>query len=524
MLLMNVNVNLFPYLHVTMLAFILLSILSSAKANLRLLLIATFVVALMPVVVMISTIHPLPLGDDARLIGFAKAIAEDGRWIPYKYEENPYYQFFHLIPFLEWVLALIPAFGLENIAAYYLILKVCFYLMYLLTIYLVMKRLTHNEFTPLATMLLLSITPPLALTQVIPQEYAMIVCLITVYLLLWKFKEQRVTSTLVIFPLSVAGIVAHATYTIMIMSFVLPSLLSRRWVENRIDVARFLTLLVLISLAYWIYTYVLDVIISPTVNSAETLMDLLTGRLYSPFQGTAQSWYTPELSIFFMSWALIPAMVSSHILLSIIPKSRSNNNLWKYVEMLAFIGLVGTILSYTLRITPGFGGRYFYWLYLLMLPLSTTVIKNVSKSILALILCVILISAVSFYGIQDPTLSGNTYGEKIGWASRNDWNLALTLSQYLNPHIPAWIDPRISSPLSSLKPFPSSEYSEVVANQKLAIVGVDDVGLIAIFKDSRNVVWFMNNLGINPKGLIGSLDKFDLIINTGNYIGVWSSG
>ena len=133
LLLVNVNVNLFPYLNAAMLAFILLIILSSPKANLRLLLIATFVIALMPVLVMVS-INPLPLGDDARFPGFAIAIRNDGHWIPFKYEENPYYQFFHLIPYVEYVLAIITGSGLENISIYYLILKIGLYISYLIFI------------------------------------------------------------------------------------------------------------------------------------------------------------------------------------------------------------------------------------------------------------------------------------------------------------------------------------------------------------------------------------------------------
>jgi hypothetical protein len=35
----------------------------------------------MPVLDMIPTKHPLPLGDDPRFIGFAVAIEDDGSWI-----------------------------------------------------------------------------------------------------------------------------------------------------------------------------------------------------------------------------------------------------------------------------------------------------------------------------------------------------------------------------------------------------------------------------------------------------------
>jgi len=97
------NVRIFPFLHLVMFALTLWTALCP-KGSAPLLTV-TLIVALMPVVVMVSTKHPLPLGDDARFIGFAIAIESDGRWTPFKYPENPYYQPFHLIPAIEYVLA-----------------------------------------------------------------------------------------------------------------------------------------------------------------------------------------------------------------------------------------------------------------------------------------------------------------------------------------------------------------------------------------------------------------------------------
>lgn len=522
-LLINMNYfHYFPYLHTAIFAFTFMAVSCSSRYGSRFLNTVVFIVALMPVVVMISTKHPLPLGDDARFIGFAKAIAEDGRWIPYKYEENLYYQFFHLIPFLQYVLALVSGFGLEDVTTYYLILKLCLYFVYLFAIYLIVKRLTLDEFSSFAAVLLLSITPPLALTQVVHQVYAIVLSLVTLYLLWRKFEDkQPVTSTLAMFPLLVAGIVSHATYTIMIIAFIIPfSIAGGRWVKNPVDnVAKFLTLLTSISLTYWIYTYVLDLIVKPTVDAATRLIELLTGRApYSIFQGVAQPWYTPELSIFFMSWALIPALVASYIFLSIIPKFRSTNSLWNNVGIMGFIGLVSTALNYVLRTLPTFGGRYFYWLYLLMLPLSAMVIRKVSKGSLGLIFCVALISVVSFYGIQDPTLSANTYGNHIGWADKDSWHIALTLSPYLDPETSRWIDPRLSAPLSSLPPSPI--WNEIVF-QQVVIIGIDNIGLTATLKDPRDVGWFMRNIGMDPEDFMKSLNKFNKILDVGKYAGVW---
>jgi len=164
-LLVNMDVSLFPYLHAVMLALTFLSISCSSGASSRSLLMVTLIVALMPVLVMVSTKHPLPLGDDARFIGFAAAIENDGRWVPFKYPENSYYQFFHLIPALEYILASVTGVSIKSITGImscYLTLKLTLYLTYFLLLFLVVRKLVGNSSGSLASLLLLSMTPPLA--------------------------------------------------------------------------------------------------------------------------------------------------------------------------------------------------------------------------------------------------------------------------------------------------------------------------------------------------------------------------
>ena len=521
-LFINTNINYFPYLHAMTLVFMLMTILCSSKYSLRLLFVT--IIALMPILVMVSTKHPLPLGDDARFIGFAKAIAEDGYWIPFKYAENTYYQFFHLIPHLEYTLAVISGFYSESISAYYLTLKLCFYFAYLSLMYLIMKKLTSDEPSPLVATLLLSITPPLALVQVTQQRYAVVLFLATILLLLQSFKNKQSTvNMLATFPLIVAGIVAHATYTIMVMAFIIPFIMaSERWVKNSINpIAKFLILLISISLVYWIYTYVLDLIVRPSVNAVERLIDLLTGRaIYSTFQGTAKPWYTSEISIFFISWTLIPSIVASYAILSPVLKAKRDIRFWSGIEMLGLVGLGGTVLNYILRTLSTFGGRYFYWLYILMLPLSALIVRKASRKLIGLILCIVLISAVSFYGVQDPTLSANTYGNYIGWADRTSWEVAIGLAPYIKPEIKIWLDPRIGVPISSLTPPPLLGEGLNTGQVITIIISKDSIGLHAMSRYPRNVDFFKRYFNSNPSYILDDLNNLNVIYRCRSYYGI----
>jgi len=191
------DVSLFPYLHAVMLALTFLSISCSSGASSRSLLMVTLIVALMPVLVMVSTKHPLPLGDDARFIGFAAAIENDGRWVPFKYPENSYYQFFHLIPALEYILASVTGVSIKSITGImscYLTLKLTLYLTYFLLLFLVVRRLVGSNSGSLASLLLLSMTPPLALSQVVHQCYAIVLSLASLFVLLNMLRENSSSS------------------------------------------------------------------------------------------------------------------------------------------------------------------------------------------------------------------------------------------------------------------------------------------------------------------------------------------
>jgi len=526
------EVTLFPIVHAVMFGIVMLAILSlnqnkSVSAIYSLL---VMIIALAPILIMIATKHPYPLGDDARFPGFALAINQEGRWTPYVYAENSYYQFFHLIPFMEYLLASITGIGLSNVAGYYLILKICMYLSYILLAYLFTKEITKSSIASLSAIMLLSITPPLAMSQVVHQGYAIILFLCTSFLLLKSLNERSsINYTIVIFPLLITGVVAHATFTLMLMAFAIPLMVTSNNLASKRGLGRFLLLLTIVSLSYWIYIYVFDILVRPTADAIDKLIDLFTGRAL-PFQGTNLPWYSGETQNFFVAWALIPSIVISFILLS-IPKiiSTKKKPNFNFVALLGSLGLIGTGLNYILRLLPTFGGRYFYWLYLLMLPLAVMALLKISnKNVANFILMTALVASISFYGIQDPTLSANTFGSKIGWADASSWTEAkslLNIIPFNNSNMNIWIDPRLSAPLSGMTLPPLS--SEVNPNQismhsSFAIIGLDNVGFTAMTKDPRNINFFITNFGIPAKEIANETAIFNIVYSSGIYEGIFN--
>jgi len=221
------NASMFPYLQTISIALLIFLIAINAM-DYRKMLLLTMIVTLSPVIVMISTKHPLPLGDDARFSGFVHAILKDGRWIPYKYSENPYYQFFHLVPVMEYFLAVIMLkkdviASIHGISVYYLTLKLCLYLTYFTLIYMITKLILNDKRAGLFAVLLLSVTPPLSIVQVIHQYYVRILFLmvIYIYLRLSAFKAMLQRYIILFIILTLTGVVGNAVYTLMLMAFFL---------------------------------------------------------------------------------------------------------------------------------------------------------------------------------------------------------------------------------------------------------------------------------------------------------------
>jgi len=500
-----IDVKIFPFLHSAMFALTLCAALCASPKRSAPLLTVTLIVALMPVMVMVSTKHPLPLGDDARFIGFAAIIKSDGRWIPFKYPENPYYQPFHLIPAIEYVLASITGVGiksLEGIMACYLTLKLALYLAYFILLFLFVRRLVNSAASPLVAVLLLSITPPLALSQVVHQGYAIVLSLATLLIMSRTREISSGADSIAEHFLWISGIIAHATYTIIVSAFALPIIFMCR--QERQKIVKATGILFMISLTYWIFTYVIDVIMRPSINAFDRLMDLITGRT-SLFYRASRPWYGPEQREFFIAWALVPSIIASYVLLlalaaplktilyTLSAKRKSLKNFLcekhginaffeHYIIALSFLGLGGTIINFILRALPTFGGRYFYWLYLLMLPSSVILLTKTTRKILGSILSIILISVTAFYGVQDPTIVADTYGNYIGWADRGSWYISYAISTFLTPSLFARVDARLAAPLAAIRPF---GFNSAGFNIKpvLLLIGADRVGLFQIFSE-----------------------------------------
>ncbi|ADY01296.1 hypothetical protein VMUT_1091 [Vulcanisaeta moutnovskia 768-28] len=476
----------FPYVNSIFLTLTTWLILQSKNENkeLPLMLLVLMLILIPYTVVMIYDSYPL--GDDVRFtVGFAAAIAHDGRWIPLKYNENDYYQPFDAEPALTYMLLSTMGVPLKDIPIYYLLLKYSLFLIYVLSIYFITYRLTNSKGTAQLALLLFSITPPLSLTQIVAQGVSIVLALLTLTAIINQQLNNTNNIWVVILVFAVSGVIFHATYPLVIAAYLLPLLLIKgdaviRLGRNR--AGNYLAIIMAISIAYWVFTFAGIAVFSGLPMSIVQFINFLAGA-FKPYATAWQPWYGPGLNQYLVSWTLVPAIAASAITYFIIKKMTrignlpENNN--RYLVVLGLLGLLGIVLNFIARQSTWLGGRYFYWLYLLLLPLvSYFIIMTFRDRIISTLLVIALIAILGFYGVQDPTHSANTFITGIGWANNLSWKVSWVIAPLLSGNMPTILDPRIGTPLFAInfilnKPPPPAPRTGYPA---LIIIGNDNIG------------------------------------------------
>ncbi|MGC8543434.1 MAG: hypothetical protein ACP5NQ_05795 [Vulcanisaeta sp.] len=476
----------FPYVNSIFLTLAIWLILQSKNENkeLPLMLLVLMLILIPYTVVMIYNSYPL--GDDVRFTaGFAAAIAHDGRWIPLKYNENDYYQPFDAEPALTYILFSTMGVPLKDIPIYYLLLKYSLFLIYVLSIYFITYRLTNSKGIAQLALLFFSITAPLSLTQIVAQGVSIVLALLTLTIILNQQSNNANNIWTIILILTISGVIFHATYPLLIVAYLLPLLLIREDDVIHIDrnkTGNYLAIITAISIAYWAFTFAGIAMFSGLPMSIVQFINFLAGVI-RPYATAWQSWYGPSLNQYLVSWTLLPAIAASAITYFIIEKTIRISNLPegnnRYSVVLGLLGLSGIALNFMARQSTWLGGRYFYWLYLLLLPLvSYFIIMTFRGRIISNLLMIALVAIIGFYGVQDPTHSANTFITGIGWANNLSWRVSWVIAPLLSGNMPTILDPRIGTPLFAINfilnkpppPAPQTGYPVLI------IVGDDNIG------------------------------------------------
>jgi len=513
-LLYNGSILLFPYLNAIFLGMVLLILIKMHDYNGVL---STLLLTFIPHTVVIL-FNSYPLGDDARFtVSFAVAIAREGRWIPYKYFENDYYQLFHAEPALSAILASTMGLSVEDlndIPIYYLTMKYTTYLLYTLGIYLLTYKFTKSKKIALISLLLLSITPPLSLTQVVTQGFSIVLGLIALSSIIETTPANKYALYLTTIILALAGVIFHVTYLLLLLTFLISLLLMEKFINK--DNAKFaLTLTLLIGFVYLSFTYAAKAVFRSVIGGFEDLIKFLSGAI-APFS-ISPAWYsTTSSTILYVSWALLPSLAASALTYE-LPKLliSKNKNTWSTLTLLSVIGLTGIALNYLLRQATWLGGRYFYWLYLLLLPFVANYLATEFRNkVIATLFLSIIIAWAGVYGVQDFTHSANTFVLGIGWADNVSWKFSWILSRLLPQGVSIATDQRIGVALGSIQFIENLTLNPLKQGMPpdLLIVRNDSVGYM-------NLLWIKSTIKVSSlmdcfQGIVLTYEEYNVYYYT----------
>jgi len=480
-------ISLFPYLNAAFLGIILWLLIKMRNYNGFL---STLLIILIPYMV-VTIFNSYPLGDDARFtVSYAATIAREGMWIPYRYPENDYYQLFHAEPALAAILTFIMGLQLKDIKdipIYYLTLKYTVSLLYTLGIYLLSYKLTKNRKASYISLLLFSITPPLSLTQIVTQGFSLALGLVALDLIIEPWHANRLALYLIIITLTLAGILFHITYVMLILVYLIPLMLIQSSL-NKNSIKSVLVLVLLISINYLAFTYAAKAVFSSAIGGVKDLINFLLGVL-KPYS-IAPAWYfASSLTKFFVSWALLPSLAGSALTYE-LPKLFANKKYKDGLILFSIIGLFGIALNYLLRLATWLGGRYFYWLYLLVLPfVAYHLVTEFKDKTIATLTAAIIIAWAGIYGVQDFTHSANTFVPGIGWADNTSWSFSWTLSRYLPQNITIATDQRVGVTLGSIQFLKSLKLNSPKEGMppQLLIIRRDDIGYNSLLQIESSI-------------------------------------
>jgi hypothetical protein len=271
--------------------------------------------SLLPLIVITSSLLAggfMPLtSDEGRYAGFACRILQDGKWIPFKYEENTYYQYFHLLPTLNAILSVITGihpYTTHSILALYLTTLI------IMITYGVAKRtlrdLSLQKFAGLVFIILLA-TPPISSLALLPRSIAttMYLSILLLYLVSSNVRS-RLQFYAPMFLMALVGILSHAIFSILILASFTSILILTRICKIQDTQASIikgaLKFVVIFTTTYWIYTLIMDQIVHTGRAVFESFVDLLNLKI-EPFEAEHSSWYSQLSSEFALSWTLLPS-------------------------------------------------------------------------------------------------------------------------------------------------------------------------------------------------------------------------
>jgi len=433
---------------------------------------------------------PMPIGqDDGRFTGYAYIIAREGRWEPFTYMENQYYQLFNVVPYLKAAIAIVT--GSDMLYVVHPLSALAVTLSISLGLYVVLRNLLGGVGRKLAVLapILFCATPAVSTLGPVPQVLSVsfyLTALVAVSSL--RLARSGHASLTLIMLTSFVGTMTHALYPILLLATLVPLSYSlHRDVKQASEARRsrsVIRVVALMALVYWTYALILDLLVSTGKSWTQSLVDLITGQIESFTVGRPVWYYAapPQLAL---AWTLLLALAAAYISVEILRDVKDALRSVSRDPSLS-VGVTGALMlgvAFALRASPdGWAVRYFYPFYIFLIPAAIMSISRMTakKRLTNVAFLVIIIATASYYAAQDPQLSPDAHNVLMV-ANRRSWSVAETLVRFGSTSVRYDLEQRVEIGFGALmmRSTPQiyrREYSNRTYKGVSLVFNLDDVG------------------------------------------------
>jgi hypothetical protein len=458
----------------------------------------------------INGLAPLT-SDEGRFTGFGFRILDDGRWIPLKYDENIYYQYFNVVPFLEALVSMVTGLDMINVVSPLLVLLLTFFVtlvIYALARKIINMQSENSNFLNLAVLspILFLSTPTLSTIGFIPQWLAVSLLLLTILVILRRPRSQ--SNLVLVLIIAIAGVMIHATYPVLLMTSLGAIMLIKALKGAKIS--GIFSCVALITVVYWANTLIMDNMLIFGIDWLNGFIRIASSGIM-PFSQT-QAEYSAAPSWMAYPWALLPSLALALIFLTFL-FSKSQSNIKNAAERFSIgLGVCGLLFLALGFISRTFGSshvsfvRYSYSACFLLLPASIVAITKITsrQRVISTLLVGLVITTSAFCAVQDPAFSPDLYRFTTA-ADKRSWSVAGSLVPFLSPNVSYRFDTRIGIGVEALTPRDRQELLlKDELNPEIVFVNLDEVGR------SNVEFWFGSN--------------WAQVIENGSYSTIFSDG
>lgn len=384
--------------------------------------------------------------DHVRYANYALLIERNGRWISWKYPENSYYQFFHVTPYMLYIVKAISS--LDPYTSGFAVLTFSMYLATILSLLILALRVmgvSSHSLAPsggskiksmaslLPILIAVSVASPPSINYALG-GYGIAIALLPLALLsyIMFYKDSNYKHLILLTIISVIGVLSHPAYALGLWTFMIITIQGVKTYKRR----NYLAFLIpsIIVVIYWAYAKIMEDIVLHEVsafrNMALTKLSIIiTGRSIG---APAVTGYSGAPGFTMYAWSLVPAVTSASALAYMIAKI-SDKEYSSFNKLSFKAAIVFTILAllYYIRGT----GRYLiYWYYIVLIPLASVILTMIVKRsfwhklVLLTIIFVSLLTA-SFDPVVVPEATGSlALTDNHAWITGNNVGKLLSLN------------------------------------------------------------------------------------------------